>query len=30
MVGEAKDLKDFSYQGLLIVASPFSHMGIDH
>jgi len=30
MANEAKNLKDFSYQGLTIVASPFSRMGIEH
>lgn len=30
MEGEAKNLKDFSSQGLSIVASPFSHTGMEH
>lgn len=30
MKGETKNLNDFSYQDLSIVASSFGHMGIEH
>lgn len=30
MEGEAKNLKDLSSQSLSIVASPFTHIGIEH
>lgn len=28
--GETKNVKEFSYQDLSVVASPFGHMGMEH